>query len=94
MSNSPSAYQVPEILTHDTINAVTVEATQALKAGQLDFDFVAVREMDSSALAFVFACQRIAKQKNAVLRCLNVSSNLHALAELYGVTSFLTIEAK
>ncbi len=93
MSLEQPSYRVPDQLTLNTVNAVMETALHALDQGQQVFDFSDLQTLDSTALAFVLACRRAADQRGLRLQCANLPGNLTALATLYGVEAFLSVEA-
>jgi phospholipid transport system transporter-binding protein len=92
MSTVKKPYLLPEEVTLHTVNAVLAAALLAMEGGQNTFDFSAVRVLDSTVLAFVLACRRAAERSQIALQCINLSPNLNALADLYGVTPFISGE--
>ncbi len=90
----PSAIHVlPERIDLTTVQEVLAAASNALENGSRVFDFSAVNQLDSTALALVLACARMARERHVEIRCINVSDNLLSLARLYGVDTFLPVEA-
>ena len=89
MANVDSTYRVGTALTLNTVTAAAAEAVAALSGSMTIFDFAGVREVDSSALAFILVCQREALRLNKTLQCMNVPDNLKNLAALYGVDAYL-----
>ena len=57
--------------------------------GDAIIDFAGVTEADSAALALIFNWQRDALKKGRKVHCLNVPSNVMALAKLYGVDDLI-----
>jgi phospholipid transport system transporter-binding protein len=92
MSAINKPYILPEEVTLHTVSKVLAEGLLAIEAGQNVFDFSAVRVLDSTVLAFILACRRAADKSQIALRCINLSTNLKALADLYGVTPFISAE--
>ncbi|MDA0830399.1 MAG: STAS domain-containing protein [Proteobacteria bacterium] len=64
------------------------EAKAALREGRLAIDFANVREIDSSAIAFMLECVRASGNK-VVFKSL--PNTLSGLVSLYGVTDLLKI---
>ena len=64
------------------------EAKAALREGRLAIDFANVREIDSSAIAFMLECVRATGNK-VVFKSL--PNTLSGLVSLYGVTDLLKI---
>ncbi len=83
--SASTVWPVPEKLDISVIRDVLAQARQAIAARQLQFDFAAVRHVDSSALALILACQREAVRAGEQLDCVNLPDNLRSLARLYGV---------
>lgn len=55
----------------------------------LDVDFSAVTDVDTSALSLMMEWQRRAKAANHKVKFTNLPVNLTSLADLYGVTEFI-----
>ena len=87
--SAENVWAVPERLDIPGIREVLAQARQAIAARRLQFDFAAVRQVDSSALALILACQREAGRAGGQLVCLNLPDNLHSLARLYGVDALI-----
>lgn len=62
---------------------------QHIAAGVCCFNFSAVHEVDSSALAVIFAWQRSAKAVGMELKLTHLPANLVSLGEVYGVAELL-----
>jgi phospholipid transport system transporter-binding protein len=72
------------------------EATDALEAGRAliakgvtCFDLAEVTDVDSAALAVIFAWQREARRRQMAVSFSNPPASLASLAEVYGVTDLL-----
>ena len=89
----PATHVLPEQIDLTTVQAVLAAALRALDDGSRVFDFAAVRRLDSTALALVLACERWARERGVEIRCIRVPDNLLSLARLYGVDTFLPVEA-
>lgn len=63
----------------------------ALKPGEQIFDFSAVGEADSSALAVMLGWLRAGAASGAVVKFDQVPTGVHSLAELYGVKALLSL---
>lgn len=84
-----------------TVPMRVVNATALLEAGcaalgeSVDavesFDFGAVTEADSSALAVMLGWQRAALALGRPLKFINLPASVLALADLYGVDEFLAL---
>lgn len=61
----------------------------AIDGGVDEFDFSDVAEIDSSALALIFAWMRAARARDKSLRFSHLPGNLSSLAEVYGVGDLL-----
>lgn len=55
----------------------------------LEVDFAAVTDVDTSAISLILEWQRRAKVANYTIRFTNLPVNLTCLADLYGVTNFI-----
>ena len=76
-------------LTMDNASETLAAGSQAIAAGELDFDLSALGSLDSSAVAILLAWQRQAQQKGAVLRLSVLPPNLQSLIALYGVADLV-----
>ena len=63
----------------------------ALQQGEVIFDFSAVSEADSSAVAVMLGWLRAADAAGARVRFAHIPAGVRALAELYGVTDLLPL---
>lgn len=66
---------------------------RAESATNVVVDLAGVREVDSSALAVLFALQRSASARGVSLRVTNPPASLLSLAGLYGVSESLPLAA-
>lgn len=80
-------------LTVFTARAVLEQGRALIQRGAVDVDFAEVSETDSVALALVFDWLRAAQREGHALKLRNVPATLVSLAELYGVTDLLPIQA-
>ena len=83
-------YSIQGKLVIASATAQLAEAVAALAHGMAVFDFSAVGEMDSTALAFILSCRREAEHLDKQLRCINLPDNLKNLAALYGVENYIS----
>jgi phospholipid transport system transporter-binding protein len=58
--------------------------------GDIEVDFSAVTDVDTSALSLIMEWQRRAAAANSQVIFTNLPENLTSLAELYGVTDFIS----
>lgn len=74
-------------------NAATllIAGRHAMHETEEIFDFAAVSEADSSALAVMLGWMRSAESAKKPLKFINVPDNIRALAELYGVEKLLPL---
>ena len=61
-----------------------------LRAGEVVFDFAAVTEADSSAVAFMLGLVRASGEAGAYVKFSNVPVGVRSLAELYGVAELFS----
>lgn len=62
-------------------------------AGPLSIDAAGLQRFDSSALAVLLECRRLAEKSGRTLQLRNAPSRLSQLARLYGVAELLGIAA-
>ena len=91
MTKGENSHAVAAVLTLATATELLALGFAALAKGVSVFDFSAVKELDSAALAFILACRREAGRLGIQLQCLNLPENLKNLAALYGVENYLSI---
>lgn len=84
-------YPVPAEITIATAPAQLAKAIAALGEGSDVFDFSALQDMDSAALAVILACRREAARMGKQLECINLPENLKNLAALYGVENYISV---
>lgn len=63
----------------------------ALQQGEMVFDFTAVAEADSSAIAVMLGWLRAADASGACVKFAHIPAGVRSLAELYGVTDLLPL---
>ena len=63
----------------------------ALQPGEQIFDFSAVTEADSSALAVMLGWLRAASLSRSTIKFAHIPAGVRSLAELYGVTELLPL---
>ncbi|HET9114379.1 MAG TPA: STAS domain-containing protein [Burkholderiales bacterium] len=91
MPKSETTHRVAATLTLATATEALAAAFAALSQSVTIFDFFAVKELDSAALAYILVCQREAIRLGKSLQCTNVPENLKNLAALYGVATYIPI---
>ncbi len=80
-------------LTQETASALLPAGKALLVEGGVSlFDLAEVKEVDSSALALLFAWQRAARSKGGSVRIANPPASLLSLAELYDLTDLLPLQ--
>ena len=81
--------EVPHVLSlfKQTLDKAQLEAKGA--AALLTVDGSALRQFDSSALAVLLECQRMARAKGRAFAVQSLPPRLSELARLYGVDSLL-----
>lgn len=72
---------------------VLTEGRQKLREGDLAVDFSDVGEADSAALAVLLDLCRTARSAGTALTIRALPEGLRSLAELYGVSALLPVEA-
>ena len=70
------------------------EASKAIAAGETELQLDGLDGSDSSAVAVLVACQRIAQQAGRPVRLTGMPASLSSLAKLYGVDALLTEPAQ
>jgi phospholipid transport system transporter-binding protein len=68
------------------------EGNDRFTEAEVTVDFAAVTEVDSSALSLMLEWRREAGRNGRTIRYLNLPANLKSLAELYGVTEFVSAQ--
>lgn len=63
----------------------------ALQPGETVFDFSAVEEADSSAIAVMLGWLRTAAELRSTVRFAHIPPGVRSLAELYGLTELLPL---
>lgn len=81
---------VPMVIAN--ASALLEAGRSRLQAGVTSFDLSGTGEVDSSALALVFAWMRAAQVQGGSLRLSNLPASMVSLAELYGVSDLLPLE--
>jgi phospholipid transport system transporter-binding protein len=91
------AYRLVSPMLITNASGLLAAGRRLLDAGtekEVIFDLKSVQEVDSSALAVLFAWQRSATMRGAVLHINNPPKSLLSLARLYGLVESLPIAEK
>lgn len=89
---------LPAVLTHAEVRDIlrlfreTLDQATAASGGQvmlLTVDGSALQQFDSSALAVLLECQRMARDKGRAFAVQSLPPRLNELAKLYGVDGLL-----
>lgn len=83
------AVKVP--LTMANARGLLEAGCAALRPGEQVFDFSAVGEADSSAIAVMLGWLRAAEPSNSTVKFAHIPAGVRSLAELYGVTELLPL---
>ena len=70
--------------------AALAEASKAIAAGETEFQLDGLDSSDSSAVAVLVACRRIAQHAGRPIRFADMPASLASLAKLYGVDQVLS----
>jgi phospholipid transport system transporter-binding protein len=77
-------------VTMENVVALLGEGNERFTAPEVTVDLAAVTEVDSSTLSLLLEWRREAGRNGRTIRFLNLPANLKSLAELYGVTEFVS----
>ena len=66
------------------------EASKAIAAGETELQLDGLDGSDSSAVAVLVACRRVAQQVGVSMRLAGIPGSLASLAKLYGVDKMFT----
>jgi phospholipid transport system transporter-binding protein len=101
--SDPLALRLPESLTHDEAPAAARQLVQALQAagsglpsaGRLKWviDASNLRRFDSSALAVLLECRRVAQERGGGIELTGAPSKLDQLARLYRLDDLLPMQS-
>lgn len=72
-------------VTLDTVPDILNQISPLIQSGVDTLDCSGIQNVDSSALALVFSCRRLARQYNQMLTIIGLPPRLLNLASLYGV---------
>ena len=75
----------------DNANDVLTQSIALSMNEQLEIDFSGVTDIDTAALSLIMEWQRRALASKCTISFANLPVNLNSLAELYGVTSFISV---
>lgn len=81
--------EVPHVLSLFTQTLSQAEAAGGAEAAMLTVDGSDLRQFDSSALAVLLQCQRMARAKGRAFSVRSLPPKLTELARLYGVDGLL-----
>jgi ABC-type transporter Mla MlaB component len=80
-------FVVPQTIDHSNVEALIDAITQLANTGDaITVECQALEQFDSSAISLFMAAKRAAKQ----VTILNAPEKLKSLAQVYGVTEFVT----
>jgi phospholipid transport system transporter-binding protein len=77
-------------ITLDNVVDLLGEGNERFTGVEVTVDLAAVTEVDSSALSLLLEWRREAGRNGRTIHYLNLPANLTSLAELYGVTEFVS----
>jgi phospholipid transport system transporter-binding protein len=83
-------YAVSQRVTMDSALEVLNEGRRAIDAGEDNFSLKEMTDSDSAAVAVLLSWQRRAAKSERTLHFHDLPSQLVSIAELYGVTEFLS----
>lgn len=83
------AVKVPLIMAN--ARGLLEAGRSALQPGEQVFDFSAVDEADSSAIAVMLGWLRAAELSRSTVKFAHIPTGVRSLAELYGVTELLPL---
>jgi len=86
--------RVDGALTIDTVPGLVDAVSEHLAQGAIRIDFSGVTDVDSAAVALTIEWLRQAAAKNLPLELTNLPVVLRNLANLYGVSNLLQLEAE
>jgi len=86
--------RVDGALTIDTVPGLVGAVSEHLAQGAIRIDFSGVTDVDSAAVALTIEWLRQAAAKNLPLELTNLPVVLRNLANLYGVSNLLQLEAE
>ena len=86
-------FSLPPLVTHAQANACVRDFEAHVRASDSlwTLEASALQRFDSSALAVLLACRRLAAQRGQTLRLVGLSPRLQSLARLYGVHELLGV---
>ena len=79
-------------ITVENVVELLGEGNERFTGADVTVDLAAVTEVDSSALSLLLEWRREAGRNGRTIRYLNLPANLTSLAELYGVTEFVSAQ--
>ncbi|WP_329605125.1 STAS domain-containing protein [Undibacterium rugosum] len=80
-------FTVGQELTQHNAMQVIAAGKAAILAGEREFDFSGLSQLDSSAVAAMIAWQRDLLVKSQQITCLHVPAGLDSLIRLYGLSA-------
>lgn len=90
-----SMLMLPSVLTHEQVGATlrlfhqTLDQAGSGEAAMLTVDGSSLEQFDSSALAVLLECQRVARSRGRAFAVQSLPPKLQDLARLYGVDRLL-----
>lgn len=89
ITQQANQWQVSGDLLMGNACSILDQSVELQMVDNLEVDFTAVTDVDTSAISLILEWQRRAKALNHTIRFTNLPVNLTCLADLYGVTSFI-----
>ncbi len=84
-----NTWQLSGNLVFANISSVLDESKLLTMPAQLQLDFAAVEEVDTSAISLILELQRRAISQDTKISVQQVPENLSSLMQLYGVDAFI-----
>ena len=75
----------------DNANEALTQSVVLSMKDELEISFAGVTDIDTAALSLIMEWQRRALAMKCTISFTNLPANLNSLAELYGVTSFISV---
>jgi phospholipid transport system transporter-binding protein len=89
ITQQANTWQLSGNLVFANISSVLAESESLPMPAQLQLNFSAVDEVDTSAISLILELQRRAISQNSKISVQEVPDNLTSLMQLYGVDAFI-----
>lgn len=94
ISQQGNTWHVSGNVLMDTASSILSKSSQFPMSDNIEVDFSAVTDLDTSMLSLMMEWQRRAAEAGSSLHFRHLPDNLNSLAGLYGVSDFISVAGR